>query len=141
MNSPGNPSGALSLYSAEELRALAELNGPQTLLPEWCGRLRQRRNVALSILCQAPALNVAMPPAAFYLFVDCRALIGKRTPSGETLHDDVALAAYLLEHAEVAVVPGSSFGIAHHFRIAYSIADDRVALACERIIAACGALG
>ncbi|WP_312885029.1 aminotransferase class I/II-fold pyridoxal phosphate-dependent enzyme [Candidatus Sodalis endolongispinus] len=57
------------------------------------------------------------------------------------MHDDVALAAYLLDPAEVAVVPGSAFGIANHFRIAYSIADDRVALACERIVAACGALG
>lgn len=59
--------------------ALAALNGPQALLPEWCGRLRQRRDVALSLLRQAPELKVATPPAAFYLFVDCRDLIGKRS--------------------------------------------------------------
>lgn len=120
--------------------ALAALNGPQSLLPEWCGRLRLRRDQALSILRQAPDLRVATPHAAFYLFVDCHALIGKQSPSAETINDDVALAAYLLEHDGVAVVPGSAFGLAHHFRIAYSIADALVARACERIVAACGAL-
>ena len=50
------------------------------------------------------------------------------------------LARYLLEEAGVAVVPGTAFGLAPYLRLAYALSDERLALACERIVSACARL-
>ncbi|EIC84143.1 pyridoxal phosphate-dependent aminotransferase [Serratia sp. M24T3] len=120
--------------------AIAALEGPQNLLAEWCDRLRTRRDSALAILRQSPDLWVETPPSAFYLFVGCEKLLGKTTPAGKTLGSDLDVAEYFLEQAGVAVVPGTAFGMAPYFRLAYSIADEDVDRACELMVKACGEL-
>ena len=120
--------------------AIAALEGPQDLLSQWCDRLRARRDSALSILRQSPDLWVETPPSAFYLFVGCEKLLGKTTPAGKTLGSDLDVAEYFLEQAGVAVVPGTAFGMAPYFRLAYSIADEDVNRACELMVKACGEL-
>lgn len=120
--------------------AIAALEGPQDLLSQWCDRLRARRDSALSILRQSPDLWVETPPSAFYLFVGCEKLLGKTTPAGKTLVSDLDVAEYFLEQAGVAVVPGTAFGMAPYFRLAYSIADEDVNRACELMVKACGEL-
>jgi aspartate/methionine/tyrosine aminotransferase len=49
---------------------------------------------------------------SFHTFASCEALSGRKTPDG-------ARAAYLLNQADVAVVPGSAFGLSQYFRISY----------------------
>ncbi|MGA7585834.1 pyridoxal phosphate-dependent aminotransferase [Rouxiella badensis] len=120
--------------------AIAALDGPQHLLAEWCHRLRRRRDSALNILRQSPDLSVETPPSAFYLFVGCEKLLGKTTPTGKTLNSDLDVAEYFLEHGGVAVVPGTAFGMAPYFRLAYSIADEDVNRACQLMVNACEAL-
>lgn len=127
--------------SISQAGAIAALNGPQDFIAHWCERLRARRDNALAIFDGArPLLNVACPPAAFYLYVECGALIGKRTPDGELIETDVDLCRYLLEGAGVAVVPGTAFGLAPYFRVSYSVSDDELATACQRIVNACKGL-
>jgi aspartate aminotransferase len=127
--------------SISQAGAVAALNGPQNFIAHWCERLRARRDHALAIFANArPLLNVACPPAAFYLYVECAALIGKRTPAGEPIASDIDLCRYLLEFAGVAVVPGSAFGLAPYFRVSYSISDEALATACHLIVDACRAL-
>lgn len=133
--STSNPS------SVSQAAALAALDGPQDFLDGWRSRLRVRRDLALSILSQAaPLLRMACPPAAFYLYADCSAALGRITPAGQRLETDMDLARYLLEEAGVAVVPGTAFGLAPYLRLAYALSDERLALACERIVSACARL-
>ncbi|OWT80176.1 MULTISPECIES: pyridoxal phosphate-dependent aminotransferase [unclassified Achromobacter] len=133
--STSNPS------SVSQAAAVAALNGSHAFLDGWRERLRTRRDMALGILHKAaPVLTVRRPPAAFYLFADCRQAIGMRTPKGETIATDADLARYLIEEAGVAVVPGSAFGLAPYLRLTFCIADERLQLACERIVAACAKL-
>ncbi|AZG17245.1 pyridoxal phosphate-dependent aminotransferase (plasmid) [Cupriavidus pauculus] len=121
--------------------AVAALDGPQDFLDAWRARLRVRRDTALSILADAaPVLTMRRPPAAFYLYADCSAAIGMRTPDGSRIDTDTDFAMYLLHAANVAVVPGSAFGLAPYVRLAYALADDRLRTACERIVMACAAL-
>lgn len=120
--------------------AIAALEGPQHLLKEWCDRLKIRRDSALEILRRSPDLWVETPPSAFYLFVGCEKLLGKTTPAGKSLGSDLDVAEYFLEQAGVAVVPGTAFGMAPYFRLAYSIADEDVNRACELMVKACEAL-
>jgi aspartate aminotransferase len=121
--------------------AVAALDGPQDFLDHWRDRLRARRDLALSTLADAaPVLTMRRPPAAFYLYADCGAAIGMRTPDGATIATDMDFAMYLLHAANVAVVPGSAFGLAPYVRLAYALSDERLRTACERIVVACGAL-
>lgn len=133
--STSNPS------SIGQAGAVAALDGPQDFLDGWRDRLRARRDLAVSILADAaPVLTVRRPPAAFYLYADCSAAIGMRTPEGARIDSDTDFAMYLLHAAHVAVVPGSAFGLAPYVRLAYALSDDRLRTACERIVAACAAL-
>lgn len=133
--STSNPS------SISQAGAVAALDGPQDFLDGWRDRLRARRDMAVSILADAaPVLTVRRPPAAFYLYADCGAAIGMRTPEGARIDSDTDFAMYLLHAAHVAVVPGSAFGLAPYVRLAYALSDDRLRTACERIVAACAAL-
>lgn len=117
------------------------MNGPQDFIGQWCERLRARRDHALAVFAEArPLLNVECPPAAFYLYVECGALIGKRTPEGAVIESDVDLCRYLLEEGGVAVVPGTAFGLAPYFRVSYSVSDEQLANACKQIVEACRAL-
>ena len=59
---------------------------------------------------------------------------------GRIIETDVDFATFLLEEANVAVVPGSAFGLAPFFRISFATATDRLRVACERIAKACGGL-
>lgn len=127
--------------SISQAGAVAALNGPQDFIAQWCERLRGRRDHALAVFAGArPSLNVACPPAAFYLYVECGALIGKTAPAGNVIATDVDLCRYLLEVGGVAVVPGTAFGLAPYFRVSYSVSDIDLATACKLIVAACRAL-
>ncbi|MBP6018871.1 MAG: pyridoxal phosphate-dependent aminotransferase [Burkholderiaceae bacterium] len=133
--STSNPS------SVSQVAAIAALDGPQEFLDDWRERLRARRDMALSILQQAaPLLTVVPPTAAFYLFVGCAQALGSKTPKGKVISSDMDLAAYLLEEAGVAVVPGTAFGLAPYLRLSFALSDERLKAACEKIVAACAQL-
>lgn len=133
--STSNPS------SISQVAATAALDGPQDFLDEWRRRLRARRDMALPILQRAaPVLTVTRPPAAFYLFAHCGGALGRKTPKGDVISGDTDLASYLLQEAGVAVVPGTAFGLAPYIRLSFALSDERLELACERIVAACAQL-
>ena len=67
-------------------------------------------------------------------------MLGKRTRGGDVLQSDSDFCRYLLQDFEVAVVPGSVFGLAPYFRISYATSMAQLEEACARIIAACAAL-
>jgi aspartate/methionine/tyrosine aminotransferase len=47
-----------------------------------------------------------------------------RSLRGTAVQTSVDLAAVVLEHAEVAVVPGEAFGTPGYFRLSYALGDD-----------------
>lgn len=100
----------------------------------------ERRDRCLAALNAVDGLDCRLPEGAFYLFPNCEALVGKQTPAGETLTNDQALARYLLESAQVAVVPGTAFGLGGHFRISFATDTERLMEACRRIAKACAEL-
>ena len=52
---------------------------------------------------------------------------------GTRIDDTVGLAAAILEHAEVAVVPGEAFGTPGFLRLSYALADDDLRTGVERM--------
>jgi aspartate aminotransferase len=72
--------------------------------------------------------------------VSCAGLIGTRTPAGNPIRSDRDVAAYLLEAADVAVVPGEDCGLSPYFRGSFAYAPERLSEAGARIERACLAL-
>ncbi len=120
---------------------VAALNGDQSFLEERNAAFAKRRDLVVSMLNQTPGLRCPRPQGAFYVYPDCAGLIGKRTPSGDVLTDDEAIAGYLLDSEGVAVVHGAAFGGSPAFRISYATADAVLEEACLRIQRAVGQLG
>jgi aspartate aminotransferase len=81
-----------------------------------------------------------VPDGAFYVYVDCAGLIGKRTEAGHVLADDQDVTLYLLDRAGVAVIQGSAYGQSPFFRISFATDLDTIRAAIDEIAAAVGAL-
>ena len=78
-------------------------------------------------------LSCLVPEGAFYAFPDCSGLFGRVTPDGTVIKDDRQFCSWLLDTANVAVVPGSAFGLPGYFRISYATAAETLDLAMTRI--------
>ncbi len=120
--------------------AVEALNGPQDFIPERLAVFRQRRDLVVSMLNDAPGLECPTPEGAFYVYPSCAGCMGKTTPGGVVLKTDEDFVTALLEEEKVAVVHGSAFGLAPHFRISYATSTEALTEACHRIQRFCQAL-
>ena len=120
--------------SISQAAAIAALNGKQEFIEENNAIFQRRRDLVVKALNEIKGIYCSNPNGAFY---SCHDLIGKKTPKGMVIKNDNDFAAYLLEEALVAVVPGIAFGAENYFRISYATSDDLLEKACERIAKAC----
>ncbi len=90
--------------SISQAAAAAALSGDQSFVRESLATYRQRRDATAAGINAIPGLSCAPPEGAFYLFVECAGLIGRRTPDGKLLESDGDVTLYLLDQAGVAVV-------------------------------------
>ena len=130
-------SGASSISQWAGVEAL---DGDQAFIRDNLAVFRERRDLGASMLGEANGLSCSSPNGAFYLYVGCGGVIGKRTPAGGAIDTDGDFAGYLLESEEVAVVHGEAFGLSPYFRVSYALATDRLEEACRRIQRACASL-
>jgi aspartate aminotransferase len=119
--------------SIAQAAAIEAINGDQSFIKDWRDSFARRRDLAVDLFNQIPGLSCTKPGGAFYLYINCQGLIGKRTPEGVELVSDDDIAIYLLEHAEVAVVAGSGFGLSPYFRISYATSTEIIQETCQRI--------
>lgn len=126
--------------SISQWAAVEALTGPEDHVREATARFQVRRDLLVSALGEVRGLDCSVPDGAFYLFPNCAGLLGRQAPDGTVVRDDSAFAAYLLEAAGVAVVPGSSFLAPSFIRISYASSDDELKRAAIRIADACARL-
>lgn len=129
--STSNPS------SISQMASIEALTGRQDFIKINTNNFEKKRDLALSILNNVPALSCYRPDGAFYLFPQCKGLFGLKTPNGKVIKNSHDLAQYLLEDSGVAVVPGVAFGLEGYFRISYSTSIDNLQEGCLRIERAC----
>lgn len=106
--------------SITQAAAAEALTGDQSFVAEAVAVYRERRDRAVELVGEIDGLTPVMPDGAFYLFVDCSELVGRRTPSGSVLRDDQDVTLFLLDHASVAVIQGSAYGAAPFFRMSFA---------------------
>ncbi|MDQ4501196.1 aspartate transaminase [Sinomonas sp. ASV322] len=126
--------------SVSQAAAAAALAGDQRFVAECVDAYRIRRDVAVAGLNSIEGLSCSSPDGAFYAYVNCAGAIGKTTPSGALISDDVDFTAYLLEAASVAVIPGSAYGLGPYFRISFATSLDTINSGVEAIDKAVRAL-
>ena len=126
--------------SISQYAVLAALNGPQDFLRERNIAFRERRDLVVAMLNDAPGLSCPTPEGAFYVYPDATGVMGKTTPKGKKIETDADLIDYFLDDYRVAAVHGGAFGLSPGFRISYATSSDILKEACTRIQAACAAL-
>ena len=126
--------------SISQAAAVAALNGPHDFIAGNNAIFKERRDLVVSMLNQAPGLHCPTPEGAFYVYPSCAGVIGKRAPDGRTIADDEGFVTYLLEAEGVAAVHGEAFGLSPYFRVSYATSTEALTEACSRIQRACAAL-
>jgi len=122
--------------SISQAAAIAALTGPQDLLIERRIAFQRRRDIVVDGLNAIDGINCRRPEGAFYVFANCAGLIGRRAADGTVIDSDAAFCRYLLERHNVAVVPGSCFGLAPYIRLSYAASEANLIEAIGRMAAA-----
>ena len=122
--------------SVSQAAAIQALDGPQQIVRERRLAFQHRRDLVVRRLNAMPGIVCQTPQGAFYTFASCEGLIGSRTRDGRVIASDRDFTDYLLEH-DVAVVPGTCFGLAPFFRISYATSEEDLTVALDRIEAVC----
>ncbi len=129
-----------SVAAPMQAAALAALTGPQDCIATFREAFQRRRDLVVAGIAQIDGLSLPAPEGAFYAYIGCEGLIGRRTPKGELLVDDVAVSNYILAEGHVSSVPGSAYGLSPFFRISTATGDEVLAEAVRRIARAVNAL-
>ena len=129
-----------SVAAPMQAAALAALTGPQECVAEFRAAFERRRNLVVAGVAAIPGLTLPPPEGAFYAYIGCAGLIGKRTPEGAILTNDTEVVAYLLNAGHVSSVPGAAYGVSPYFRISTATADAVLVEALSRIGNAVAAL-
>lgn len=110
----------------------AALEGDQSFLKIMCDTFQQRHDYVYQSLNKMEGVECLASDGTFYSFPSFHDVIERM----DGIENDVQLAEYLLEKAEVAVVPGSAFGSDGHLRLSYATSMENLEKALSRIAAA-----
>jgi len=103
---------------------LAAITGPQEPVKMMVKEFEERRNLIMKMMKEIPSFSCDTPKGAFYVF-----------PRYEGKMNSEEMALHLMNHAEVALTGGSSFGSAgeKHLRISYATNKKNIKDGMERI--------
>ncbi|WP_340148729.1 pyridoxal phosphate-dependent aminotransferase [uncultured Sneathiella sp.] len=130
-------SGACSISQAA---AVAALTGDQALITSRRAAFEARRDYVVQSINDNPLLDCILPEGAFYLFISCEKTLGKMTPDGTRITDDMAFCAYVLKSAGLALIPGRAFSMPDYFRLSYAYSDAELSNGLSRLRSATDAL-
>ena len=126
--------------SISQAAAVEALNGKQDFIPVRAKAFQERRDFVVNSLNAIEGISCLKPQGAFYVFPNCKGLIGKKDKSGKKITNDTDFDQSLLENNEVAVVQGSAFGLEGFFRISYATSMEKLEIAMKRIKSFCESL-
>jgi aspartate aminotransferase len=108
--------------------ALEALAGPQDSVALMRDAFDRRRTAIVSGLNAIDGIHCPTPQGAFYVYPDVTALMARLG-----IASSLELADYILEKAEVAVVPGEAFGPSGFIRLSYALGDEALAEGVARL--------
>ena len=118
--------------SISQAAAEAALNGPQDCIGEMLVHFKERHDYVVERLNRMPGVECLPTDGTFYVFPSVSGMID----AIDDVKNDLELAEYLIEKAEVALVPGTAFGLGGHVRISIATSMQNLETALDRIEAA-----
>lgn len=106
--------------------ALAGLTGPKETIEEMRQAFDRRRQAMHGKLAKMAGVTCVEPEGAFYCYPGLHAHLPRFGTS-------MGVATYLLEEADVAVVPGEAFGTDGYARLSYALNDDDLEEGLDRM--------
>lgn len=115
--------------SIAQAAAVAALTGDQSYIHESTGIFKQRHDFVYQSMNELDGVQCLASTGTFYSFPDMNDLI--KSMAG--INNDIELAEFFLEKAEVAMVPGSAFGAPGCMRISFATSMENLEISMERI--------
>ncbi|MBF0371192.1 MAG: pyridoxal phosphate-dependent aminotransferase [Magnetococcales bacterium] len=112
--------------------AATALSGSQKCIKPMLKAFHQRRTFVVKALNDMPGVSCLAPEGSFYAYPNIAGLIGTKA-DGQTIESSLDLAAYLLDHYDVAIVPGVAFGLDPYFRLSFATSMEDLEEAMTRI--------
>jgi aspartate aminotransferase len=114
--------------SISQAAAVAALNGDQACIQTMLTAFKERHQFVVQRINQIPGFKCLPADGAFYMFINVSDAVKMKG-----LANDAELASAILDHAEVAAVPGSGFGSEGHLRISFATSMAQLEEALDRI--------
>jgi aspartate/methionine/tyrosine aminotransferase len=111
-----------NVCNVAQAAALAAVTGDLTAVARMRAAFDRRRKTMTSMLNGIPGLVCPLPQGAFYCYPSVKGVLGRQI-AGARPATSMELAEVILEHADVAVVPGEAFGTNGYFRLSYALGD------------------
>jgi aspartate aminotransferase len=121
--------------SIAQKAAVEALNGPQDAVAAMVVEFEKRRTYIVERLNAIPGVTCFKSTGAFYVFPNFSVVYGKSF-NGKKICNSTEFAAYLLEEAKVAIVPGVAFGADRYARLSYAVSMENIKKGLDRIEAA-----
>jgi aspartate aminotransferase len=118
--------------SIAQKAAVEALNGPQEGVAVMAAEFQKRRDLIVERLTAIPGVTCLKPQGAFYVFPNVGSYYG-RSFEEKVIRNSAEMATYLLDEANVALVPGGDFGHDDHIRISYATSMEQIEKGVERI--------
>jgi aspartate aminotransferase len=115
--------------SISQVAAEAALNGNQGCVATMVRAFKERHDHVVSRLNRLRGVRCLPSQGTFYAFPDFSKVIA----SMDGVKNDTELAEYILNRAEVALVPGSAFGAEGHLRFSYATSMETLDKALDRL--------
>ena len=112
-----------NVANVSQRAAIAAVEGDLTAVDEMKQAFDRRRRTIVSMLNEIDGVVCPTPTGAFYAYPSVKGLLG-REYDGQVIDSSAALAEYILDTAEVAVVSGEAFGSPGYLRLSYALGDD-----------------
>ncbi|MHB1947430.1 MAG: pyridoxal phosphate-dependent aminotransferase [Gammaproteobacteria bacterium] len=121
--STSNPT-SIAQYAAE-----AAINGDQSCIATMTKAYKERHDFIVAELNKMPGVKCLPADGTFYSFPNMDGVIKKAA----NITNDIELSEYLLNIAEIAVVPGSAFGAPGYIRLSYATSMENIKEAMKRM--------
>ncbi len=108
------------------------LSGPQDVVEAMVGEFQKRRDYIIDRLNSLEGVTCVKPAGAFYAFPNFSSYLGKSFRE-KPIRNSMDLADYLLNFAQVAVVPGAAFGTEGFERLSFATSMENIEIGIDRI--------
>src|SRR5690349_10111700 len=111
-----------NVCNVAQAAALAAVTGDLSAVAEMRAAFDRRRLAMTTMLNDIPGVICPLPEGAFYCYPSVKGVLGKEL-AGSRPASSAELAEVILDHADVAVVPGEAFGTPGYFRLSCALGD------------------